>query len=126
MKPTTTFCAACQSEVHLTMTPAPVHGGTSSMPDANELVCLTFGPRCAGGTCPLGGVPSVVMGVRLARSGFEPDRAWKLIRMHCSSCDAVTEMEILDNVHAFCPICNTTTRWLSLDMGEDAVVVSLS
>jgi hypothetical protein len=126
MEPRTAYCTACQAEVHLTLTPAPVHGGTSSLPDGNQLVCLTFGSRCAGGACPIGGVPSVVMGVRLARSGFDPDESWKLIHMHCASCGRVTEMEVLDNVHAFCPICETTSRWMTLDMGEEALVVPLA
>jgi hypothetical protein len=33
-------------------------------------------------------------------------------------------MEILDNVHAFCPVCTTTNRWFRVNMGEEEYMVS--
>lgn len=87
--------------------------------------CLTFGSRCAESRCPISGLPSVVMGVRLARSGMTPENEWRTINMRCDGCDQITEMEVLDNVHAFCPICQTTNRWFQVNMGEEAYLVAL-
>jgi phage FluMu protein Com len=125
MKNHTVYCPSCDKDVHVTLTPAPLHGGTSNIPDAPELVCLTFGSSCSSGRCPVSGLPSLVMGVRLARSGIDPDEPWSTIRVRCETCERVTEMEVLDDLHAFCPECQTTNRWMKLDVGEEAVFVAL-
>lgn len=125
MSTSTVYCTACDKQVHLTCTAAPLHEGEANLPDAPELVCLTFGSRCAAGRCPISGLPSVVMGVRLAKSGLEPDEPWRTLRMQCDGCGRVTDQEVLDNVHAFCPVCGTTNRWFRINMGEEEYVVAL-
>jgi hypothetical protein len=125
MSTSTVYCPACDKDVHLACTAAPLHEGEANLSDGNELVCLTFGSRCTAGKCPISGLPSVVMGVRLAKSGLEPDEPWRTIRMRCDGCEQVTEMEILDNVSAFCPVCNTTNHWFRVNMGEEEYMVSV-
>jgi hypothetical protein len=125
MKTETVFCPACDKQVHVTLTPGPVHGDQPVLGDSAELVCLTFGPRCAAGRCPIANLPSIVMGVRLARSGLEAEEGWKTLRMRCETCAEVTVMDVLDNVHAYCTRCGTTNTWFKLDMGEDAIVATL-
>jgi endogenous inhibitor of DNA gyrase (YacG/DUF329 family) len=122
MNTSTVHCPVCDRKVHVTATDAPLHPGPANLPDAPELVCLTFGQSCAGGRCGLSGLASVVMGVRLARSGMTPDEEWHTIRMHCELCNDVTEMKVLDNVSAFCPECGTAHQWFNPDAGDESPV----
>jgi hypothetical protein len=119
------FCPTCEKQVHVTLTPATVHGDQPVTGDTSQLVCLTFGPRCAAGRCPIAGLPSIVMGVRLAKSGLEAEEGWKTLQMRCQGCDQITEMDVLDNTHAYCTACGTTNTWFTLDMGEDAIAATL-
>jgi hypothetical protein len=121
----TAFCSACQKEVSVTCTPQPLHEGHANLSDGAELLCFEFSTRCPSGRCPVSGIPALVMGVRLAKSGLPPAHGWNTIRMHCEGCDAITEMDVLNNVHAFCPTCGTTSRWFSLNMGEEEYVVGV-
>jgi hypothetical protein len=125
MSTSTVYCTTCAKDVHLACTVAPTHLGEANLPDAPQLVCLSFGSRCAGGRCPISSLPAVVMGVQLARSGMEPEEPWRTIRMHCEGCERVTAMEVLDNVHAFCPECGSTNRWFKVNMGEEDYVVTV-
>jgi hypothetical protein len=125
MPTTTMFCNACQKDVSVTCSPQPLHEGHANLSDSHQLLCFEFSTRCPTGRCPVSGLPSVVMGVRLARSGLQPENGWETIHMHCKSCEAITEMEVLDNVHAFCPACGTTSRWFSMNMGEEEYVVGM-
>lgn len=124
MSMSTVYCTVCDKQVQLSCTASPLHEGEANLRD-EELVCLTFGARCAAGRCPISGLPSVVMGVRLARSGMEPEEPWRTIRMRCDGCEQVTEMKILDNVHASCPVCGTTNRWFRINQGEEEYLVAV-
>ena len=107
------------------MTPMPLHGGQGTLPDAPDVVCLDFGERCTGQFCPMFGLPRMMMGVRLARSELRPD-GWTTVEAYCEGCERVTEMEVVDGTHAFCPVCHTTNRFavLTLDGGRYVVVGS--
>jgi hypothetical protein len=104
------YCEVCQRQVPFTETAAPLHDSEASLPDAPQTVCLGFGQRCAHARCPVSGLPSVVMGVQLARSGLPPLEPWPLLEAECVGCGRVTEMEIVDSNYAFCPSCGTTHR----------------
>lgn len=123
MTTSTVYCALCDKEVHVAQTPMPLHEGEANLPDAPELICLTYGRQCAGGRCPVSGLPAIVMGTRLARSDIQPDAGWRTIRMRCAGCDDLTVMEILDSAHAFCPVCRTTNRWFKVDMGDEEYLI---
>jgi RNA polymerase subunit RPABC4/transcription elongation factor Spt4 len=118
-------CQACNRLVSLEVTEAPVHGGGQATLAEPEVVCLDFGSECSGCVCPFSGLPALVMGVRLARSHLPPTRGWKMLKMRCDRCERVTDMEVLDNVHAFCTQCETTNRWFELELGEERYLVAL-
>lgn len=102
------FCPHCKKDVEVAVTPAPEHATQANVPDGGELICLGIGEHCEGVTCPLSGRSTLVMGVRLARSGEQPDQGWPHVEVTCQGCDNTVEMEVLDGTHAFCPMCRTT------------------
>jgi hypothetical protein len=108
---TTIYCPVCNRDVPISETQAPLHGGEAPLADAPQLVCLGYGSPCSGTKCPVTGLPSVVMGVQLARSGMTPEEGWRIIRMRCDGCDRITEMEVIDGSYASCSECMTTNRW---------------
>jgi hypothetical protein len=113
MNTTRHYCPVRAGDVRVAWTPAPLHEGEPSLPDA-QLVCLSFGRHCAGQRCPITGFQSAVMGVLLARSGYEPEETWRLIQNSCDGCGRTTDMAMLDNVYAYCNECGTTNRWLEV------------
>lgn len=117
MSDTTAYCFACEKQIHVTLTPAPTHEGHANLMDG-AMVCLDFGEACCGGSCPLIGMPGIVMGVRLARSGLE--HQWSTIQGPCQGCGDVRELEILDDSHAYCAVCGSTSRWTRIDLGDDS------
>jgi hypothetical protein len=106
----TVYCSACDKDVHVTRTPAPLHSGEANL-EEEQLVCLAYGPRCPLDKCPVANLPSVVMGVRLARNGLHPEHGWRTMRMRCDGCETEAELEVLDDLYAYCTICGTTTQW---------------
>ena len=117
----TAYCPGCQREVELTVSPAPLHRGHANLPDGAQVVCLDFGEGCSGRRCPLTGSPGIVMGVRLAKSHMA-DESFQALTARCDACGNVADMEILDATYAFCPICESTTKWLLLDVDPDSSV----
>lgn len=120
-KKSTAYCPGCDREVHLTLSRAPVHRGHANLPDGAEVVCLDFGEGCSGGRCPLTGSPGIVMAVRLAKSHMA-DGSFRTLVARCDACGNVAELEILDSTYAFCPICESTTQWILLDVDPDSQV----
>lgn len=116
-------CPACNGTVRITSTPIPVHGGQASLPDAGQLVCLDFGEQCQGHPdCAVTGLPRMVMAVRLARAGLRPEEEWQTVTARCNGCGQVTDMEILDDEYAYCPLCETTNRRIVIRLDEDTFV----
>lgn len=108
METQTAYCPQCGQTVHVARTPVAPHGTHANVPDGGEFVCLEVGEKCEGLTCPLSGKSTLLMGVRLARSGEVPDEDWPHVELVCDGCKRVVGMEVLDGGHAFCPICKTT------------------
>jgi hypothetical protein len=123
METHTAYCSACDQPVRIAMTPVPLHGGQATLPDAPDVVCLDFGERCTGQFCPMFGLPRLMMGVRLARSDMRPD-GWTTVSCWCDGCEQVTEMEVVNDAYAFCPICHTTNRFTVLTLDGGAYVVA--
>jgi len=120
-----TYCSHCQKEVLVAVSPAPPRGGQANLPDHDEVVCLDFGDKCDGEICPLSKYRPVVMGVRLARSGFRDAGQWRTIRAQCEGCGQVSELEVVDLDHAYCTLCGTTNTWMVLALdGEGQVVIT--
>jgi hypothetical protein len=107
------YCPACCTSVELAWTPEPLHEGHANLHDG-EMVCLSCGPPCPRGTCPLSGQAHPVMALRLASSGMvdQPLTA----RMQCAGCAQVTEMQLVDRTTLLCPLCGTVNRWIMLEL----------
>ena len=124
METKTVYCPGCNHEIHLTVTEEH-RDGHASLPEGAALVCLDFGMGCTDGRCPMTGSPGIVMGVRLARSHLR-DEAFKTFKARCDACGNVTEMEVLDETYAFCPICESTTQWVMLDIDPETRITLTS
>jgi hypothetical protein len=116
-----TYCTHCQKEVDVVLKPPAPRDGQAVLPTQEEVVCLDFGGECDGEVCPISQLRPVVMGVRLARSGLRD--AWKRVRAQCEGCGQVTQLELIDLDHAFCPLCGTTNTWMVLELDQDGQVV---
>jgi hypothetical protein len=117
------YCPGCNHKVRLVMTEGHLEGH-ANLPPGAEVVCLDFGEGCSDGVCPLTSRPGVVMGVRLARSHLR-DEAFRTIHGECASCGQVAALEMVDDEHAVCPLCNSTNTYLVVDLdGDWAVAVT--
>ncbi|MEZ4415466.1 MAG: hypothetical protein R3E10_06900 [Gemmatimonadota bacterium] len=122
MKTRSVFCSHCNKKVDVGVTPAPLQGGQASLPDGGELICLDFGAGCQNSECPVSQLPSIVMGFRLARSGEDKHGGWPMVSAVCEGCGLRTDMEVLDDHHAFCTQCRTTNTLVLLRMDDDSYV----
>ena len=119
-----TYCPRCNDDVTVTVTAAPLHDGHASIPDAGNVVCLDFGKQCSGPMCATFGLPRVVMGVRLARSGMRPERLPR-VKAVCDGCGRLVTMDVVDDTHAHCPECATVNTWTLIRLdGEEWVAVT--
>jgi hypothetical protein len=118
------YCTACDLQVPIAVTPGPVHGGQANLGDGPEVVCLHFGEHCTGEFCPMFGLPRILMGVRLARSEYEPDEGWRTIEAFCDGCGRVAEQQVLDAQHAHCAACGSVNRYVILKMDDGTYVAA--
>jgi hypothetical protein len=118
------FCSACDVQVPIAVLPGPVHGGQANLGDPGEVVCLHFGEQCNGSFCPMFGLPRMLMGVRLARSGLVPDGGWKTLEAYCEGCGHVSTQQVLDRQHAHCTECSSVNRYVILKLDEDTFVAA--
>jgi len=110
------FCSACDRDVQILITDAPVQDAQAPVGDA-EIVCLDIGDRCTGNLCPVGAVSSSAMMVRLVRSGARA-LVQPLVKAECEVCARVTDHIIVSPVYATCADCGTT-------VGRDDLVLAL-
>lgn len=118
MKTEIAYCSGCGHEVRLVFTDPPARDGQANLREGAEVVCLDFHEECAGGKCPTTGTSGIVMGVRLARSHLN-DEAFRTIHARCDGCGEITDLEVLDDTFAICPLCETTNRWVLLRLPDD-------
>jgi hypothetical protein len=114
------YCSACDQEVRIVVTEAPVHGGQAVLAGP-EVVCLDFGARCTGSMCPMFGLPSIMMGVRLAKSDLRPD-AFRTVPGPCPECGETVELKVLNKDFVYCPACGGRSRWLHIELDEEQFV----
>ncbi len=118
------YCPKCKHDVSVTLTQAPLHRGHANVADGAEVVCLDFGPQCDGSLCSVFGLPRVVMGVRLARTGLRPEQ-FETVRALCDGCHRVVSLGVVDDTHAHCPDCGTVNTWTMIRLdGEEWVAVT--
>lgn len=120
MSEQTTYCPACKKQVRFTMTRSPQYGGHANVRDT-DVVCLDFGQQCTNDVCPLAGLPPIVMGVRLARSGAKTS-GWKTVTAVCDACERTAELQVLDENYAFCPLCQSTNRLVMVKLEDESYV----
>lgn len=125
MSEETYYCPHCDKNVDIEVTRSREHQGHASLPEGGELVCLDFGAPCADARCPLSGLSSIVMGVRLARSGLR-EEDWATVHAVCEGCGQPSDMKVLDREHAYCPLCGTTNSWMILEFGADGSSVTIT
>lgn len=123
MESHTAYCSACDQDVKVVVTDAPLHSDQAPLADA-QVVCLDFAARCSGSMCPMFGLPRILMGVRLAQSGLRPD-AFPTVKAPCPACDTLVELQMIDDQHVFCPSCGGRSKWVRLTV-EDADYVALA
>lgn len=124
MEERTMYCPQCKHEVTVTVTPAPLHGGHATIPDAGRMVCLNFGPDCRDYRCSISKLPKTVMGVRLARSGLQGENV-EHVQAVCEGCERLVELTVVDETHAVCPDCDTVNVWAMVRLdGEEWVAVT--
>jgi DNA-directed RNA polymerase subunit RPC12/RpoP len=116
----TAYCSACDQDVRVVITDAPVHSDQAPV-DVGEVVCLDFGTRCTGALCPMFGLPRMLMGVRLARSGLRPE-AFRTVRAPCQECGMHVDLQLIDPHHVHCPACGARSRLVRLTIGADDYV----
>jgi hypothetical protein len=114
------YCSACDQEVRIVVTPAPLHGGQPMLAEP-EVVCLDFGQRCTGAMCPMFGLPSMMMGIRLAKSDLRPE-AFRVVPGPCPECNEVVELKVLNRDFVFCPACGSRSRWLHIELDDEQFV----
>ncbi|HLA89598.1 MAG TPA: hypothetical protein VJL28_04085 [Gemmatimonadaceae bacterium] len=109
MKSATLFCSACDRQVRVMITEAPLHDGQATLHD-EEVVCLEIGDRCTGKLCPLGAVEPNAMVARLVRNGI-PTEGLHTVQAVCPTCGAEAEMVLYGAGRAACTVCGTSARW---------------
>jgi predicted RNA-binding Zn-ribbon protein involved in translation (DUF1610 family) len=117
MQSQTAYCSACDQDVHIVVTDAPVHSDQAPLADP-EVVCLDFGGRCTGAMCPMFGLPSILMGVRLAKSGLRP-QSFTTFPAPCQDCGEKVDMQVINSEYTLCPACGARNRWLRVRVGDD-------
>jgi DNA-directed RNA polymerase subunit RPC12/RpoP len=111
------YCSACDQDVRVVITDTPLFSDQAPV-EGGQLVCLDFGARCTGSMCPMFGLPSMLMAVRLARSGLRPD-AFRTVKAPCQDCGLTSELQILSDNEAHCPACGSRSRLVRLTIGEE-------
>jgi hypothetical protein len=112
------YCSACDQQVRIVVTPASAYSGQAPVADQPDVVCLDFGERCTGAMCPMIGLPRMLMGIRLAKSGLRDE--WQTFQAPCQSCGRNVDFDVIDANYAMCPSCHTRHRWLHLNVDEHA------
>lgn len=109
MKSAQLFCSACDRQVDVMITEAPVFDGPATLHD-EEVVCLAIGERCTGALCPIGAVEPNAMVARIVRNGL-PTGGLRTVQATCPSCGSEAEMVLYGGGRACCTICGTSARW---------------
>jgi hypothetical protein len=89
-----------------------------------QVVCLDYGEWCTGSVCPSFGLPSILMGLRLANSGL-PAHQWRTFRATCPDCAQQCDLKVLNQDYLFCPLCRSTLHWREIE-ADGAALVALA
>jgi ribosomal protein S27AE len=103
------FCSACDRDVTIMLTDAPLFDGPITLHD-EEVICLEIGDKCTGNLCPLGAVEPNAMVGRIIRNGLPTDNL-RTLRSACPACSRETEMVLYGDGRAACTECGSPARW---------------
>jgi hypothetical protein len=106
MKTQTAYCSACDRDVQIVVTDAPMQDAQAPVGDA-EIVCLEVGERCTGNLCPVGATSPTAMMVRRVRSGVRAVLQ-PIVKAECEVCERVTDYFVVSPEYATCAECGYT------------------
>lgn len=109
MKSHRLFCNACDRDVNVMITDAPLEDGHATLWES-EIVCLEIGEKCTGAMCPLGAVGPDAVVARIVHDGL-PAGGLRTLRAMCPACDRETEMVLYGQGRAACTECGRPARW---------------
>ena len=116
----TAHCPSCSRSVEVMLTGLSELGEWEEQVHQAEPVCLDFGARCHGPSCPVFGLPRIVLGVRIpasdAGAGFPTHTA------RCDCCGAVVDMIAANATHGVCPECEALNRVVVLRVEDGSLV----
>ena len=104
------YCSACDRQVRVLITGAPVYDGQAPL-RGEELVCLEIGDRCTGNLCPVGAAEPGEMVRRIVRNGI-PLETLNTVTAFCTTCDLEQQIVLFGNGRAMCSVCQTPARWV--------------
>lgn len=104
------YCSACDRQVRVLITEAPVYEGHAPL-HGEELVCLDIGAKCTGNLCPLGAAAPSEMVRRVMRNGV-PLEVLNTVTARCPGCGEETEVVLYGEGRAMCSLCQTPARWV--------------
>jgi hypothetical protein len=105
------FCSACDRQVKVLISEAPVGEHQATVHD-DELICLEIGDHCTGSMCPLGAAAPQAMVARLIHSGESTD-GMRTAKAMCPSCGLEAEFILYGAGKASCTVCGTAAKWVS-------------
>jgi hypothetical protein len=119
MKTQIAYCSACDCDVRILVTDAPLHDAQAPVADA-DVVCLEIGEQCTGKLCPVGAVSPAAMMVRKVRSGVRSVLP-PIVKAACEACGCVTDNYIVSPEYATCGECGGTVsrEQLTPALGRD-------
>lgn len=104
------FCSACDRQVKVLISEAPVGEHQATVHD-DELICLEIGDHCTGNMCPLGAAEPNKMVSRLIHSGVSTD-GMRTVKSNCPSCGMDAEFVLYGQGKASCTVCGTAAKWV--------------
>jgi hypothetical protein len=117
MNTTIAYCSARDQDVRIAWLESSPDGQTQLVEP--EVVCLDYGEKCTGALCPSFGLPSMLMGVRLARSGL-PTAPWRTVYAACGECGQVSDLRVVNADYLYCGVCGSTLRWRQIEADGDS------
>ena len=116
----TAYCPSCSRSVEVMLTGLSELGEWNDTVHRAEPVCLDFGPRCHGPSCPVFGLPRIVLGVRIP--GQTTSQGLRTVTARCDCCGAVVDMIAANASHGVCPECEALNRIVVLRVDDGSLV----
>lgn len=103
------YCSACDRQVRVLITAAPIYDGQAPIHE-EELVCLEIGTKCTGNLCPISAAGPNEMVRRVIRNGI-PLETLNTVTAKCPLCEETAEIVLYGDSRAVCATCQGVSRW---------------